>query len=102
MPLRGFSARLRRGAGTAPGGPMTAGVAILCSAVFAAAPGLKGVVKGDKGASFPKPAREALEKDSAVVVEGREGHFFALYDRNAYEGIPSFVTLDTLLHVFHL
>jgi len=60
------------------------------------------VVKGAKAKGLPKAAKQVLQTEGAVVVEGHELHFFALYDRNAYEGIPSFVTLDAVLHVFHI
>jgi hypothetical protein len=68
----------------------------------ARAKGLRGVVHAHKARALGKQAKQRLAQDSAVVVSGSEPHFFALYDRNAYAGVPSFVTVDAVLHVFHL
>ena len=62
---------------------------------------LAGVVHAEKAKSLPRVAREALVRDAAVVVQGDELHFFALYERNAYNRLPSFVTVDGVLHAFH-
>lgn len=70
--------------------------------LLAAAPSLGGVVKAEKASVLSAEAKLALATDASVVVEGREAHFFALYDRNAYDGIPSFVTADAVLHLAHL
>lgn len=70
--------------------------------LLAAAPGLSGVVKAEKAVALTPEAKGALAAEASVVVEGHEPHFFALYDRNAYEGIPSFVTADAVLHLAHL
>ena len=64
--------------------------------------GLGGVVHAAKADKLPAAARLLLMQDESVVVEGRERHFFALYDRNLYEGIPSFISVDAILHVFHV
>jgi len=37
------------------------------------------VVKGDKATSLPKAGKQVLQTDGAVVLEGHEPHFFALY-----------------------
>ena len=50
---------------------------------------------------LPPAAKQALAKDSFTVIEGRERHFFSLYDRNAYERVPSFISTDVVLHVMH-
>jgi hypothetical protein len=65
--------------------------------VLCAAP----VVGIEKSERFPIAAKEALAKDGFTVIEGRERHFFSLYDRNAYEKVPSFISADVVLHVFH-
>jgi hypothetical protein len=66
--------------------------------LLAAAPNFKNAVGFERA---PASARAALAKDGFAVVEGHEEHFFALYDRNAYEKVPSFITADVVLHVFH-
>ncbi len=50
---------------------------------------------------LPQAAKQALAKDGFTVVEGRERHFFSLYDRNGYEKVPSFISTDVVLHVMH-
>ena len=81
---------------------------LLASAAAAGAPtyrlpvSLGSVVKSEKARSLGPAARSALARDGAVAVAGRQPHFFSLYDENAYRGIPSFVTIDVLLHVFHV
>lgn len=50
---------------------------------------------------LPPQAQELLAKNGFTVLEGREKHFFSLYDRNAYEKVPSFISADVVLHVFH-
>jgi hypothetical protein len=62
---------------------------------------LAGVVHAAKAGRLPAAAKARLARDESVVVEGKEEHFFALYDRNLYEGIPSFISVDAILHVFH-
>lgn len=64
--------------------------------------GLKGVINADKAKALPAAARTALVRDGFTVVEGTERHFFSLYDRNAYEKVPSFISTDVVLHVFHV
>lgn len=66
--------------------------------LLAAAPSFKNAVGFERA---PAQARGALAKDGFAVVEGEEAHFFALYDRNAYEKVPSFISSDVVLHVFH-
>lgn len=63
--------------------------------------GFKTAVGAEKANALPVAAREALAKDGFTVLEGREKHFFSLYDRNAYEKVPSFISADVVLHVFH-
>lgn len=65
-------------------------------------PGLAGVLNQEKARALPAAARDALAKDGFTVVEGDERHFFSLYDRNAYEKVPSFISADVVLHVFHV
>ena len=60
------------------------------------------MLKLGKADALSKEARAQLERDGVVVVRGLEPQFFHLYDDNAYHGIPSLLTADTLLHLFHL
>lgn len=58
--------------------------------------GLEGVVNADKAKQLPAAARTALVRDGFTVVEGKERDFFSLYDRNAYEKVPSFISTDVV------
>lgn len=69
--------------------------------VLLLAGGLEGVLGADKANQLPVAAKAALAKDAFTVIEGRERHFFSLYDRNAYEKVPSFISADVVLHVMH-
>lgn len=73
--------------------------ALLLALLLAA--GLNGVQGAEKASAFPLAAKEALAKDGFTVLEGAERHFFSLYDRNGYERVPSFISVDVVLHVFH-
>ena len=47
--------------------------------------------------------RQALiEKNFAVVHDGGYSEFFDVYEGNRYSQIPSFVTVDSLMHTYHL
>lgn len=47
-------------------------------------------------------AREMLAKNSFVVTPFWGEEFFALYEPNRYDGIPNFITTDSMLHNYHL
>jgi hypothetical protein len=70
--------------------------------IVLSAPGLAGVVNAEKAKSLPRAARAQLERQGFTTIEGRERHFFSLYDKNAYQKVPSFISSDVVLHVFHV
>lgn len=43
-----------------------------------------------------------LAQNGFIVSEGYNQEFFQLYEYNRYEIIPSFVTVDSLMHTYHL
>lgn len=45
---------------------------------------------------------ELLEKNGFVVREEAGREFFDLYERNRYNMIPNFVTVDSLMHTYHV
>lgn len=51
---------------------------------------------------FSPAAREMLAKNSFVVTPFWGEEFFALYEPNRYDGIPNFITTDSMLHNYHL
>lgn len=51
---------------------------------------------------IPSAARELLEKNGFVLQEGSWEQPFFVYEANAYDNIPHFITLDSVLHLYHL
>ncbi len=47
-------------------------------------------------------ARELLHKNAFVVIPAEEKEFFMLYEMNRYRQVPLFVTVDSMLHNYHL
>lgn len=47
-------------------------------------------------------AKVLLQKNAFVVTSGWNREFFQIYEQNRYEYIPSFITVDSVLHNFHL
>ena len=47
-------------------------------------------------------AREMLAKNYFFVTPFWGEEFFALYEPNRYDGIPNFITTDSMLHNYHL
>ncbi len=46
--------------------------------------------------------RNALIKNGFAVRKGYESEFFDIYEDNRYFSFPSFVTVDSLMHTYHL
>ena len=46
--------------------------------------------------------RERLAQDGLVVSPGVEKEFFTIYEKARYDNLPTFVTSDSLLHIYHL
>ena len=49
-----------------------------------------------------KALREGLIKNNFVVVRSTENEFFDIYESNRYDMFPSFITVDSLMHTYHL
>ncbi|MBW2529712.1 MAG: DUF3160 domain-containing protein [Deltaproteobacteria bacterium] len=67
-------------------------------------PGLGGAVNSARYYWLDVAARRQLGRDGFVVVEpgAAPDEFHSLYIQNQYDGVPSFVTADTALHLTHL
>lgn len=53
--------------------------------------------------ALPKPAQDLLAKNGfAVMAQEHELEFYPIYEANRYDGIPNFVTTDSMLHNYHL
>ena len=46
--------------------------------------------------------KDHLVKDGFFVTDGGSGEFFEIYESNRYSMTPSFVTVDSLMHSYHL
>ncbi len=51
---------------------------------------------------LPKDAQERLAKNLFVVVPADHWQPFFVYEENLYHRIPNFVTVDSVLHLYHL
>jgi Protein of unknown function (DUF3160) len=51
---------------------------------------------------FTPAQREQLAKDSFVVMPSGEEQLFYIYENNTYLTLPSFVTVDSVLQVYHI
>jgi len=52
--------------------------------------------------SLPPPATELLAKNLFVVVPASYWQPFFVYEENVYREVPSFITTDSVLHLYHL
>ena len=46
--------------------------------------------------------KKMLEKNGFAVVEGTRHEFFDLYEKNRYNYVPNYVTVDSMMHTYHL
>lgn len=46
--------------------------------------------------------RQALVENNFAVVHGGYSEFFDVYEGNRYSQIPSFITVDSLMHTYHI
>ncbi len=53
-------------------------------------------------ADYAADLRQALIKNNFAVVKGYGDEFFDIYEDNRYLVFPSFVTVDSLMHTYHL
>jgi hypothetical protein len=63
---------------------------------------LNQIVNLDQYATLPSEARALLERNGFALQEGEWEQPFFIYEANAYWNIPNFVTLDSVLHLYHL
>ncbi|RXE60677.1 DUF3160 domain-containing protein [Acetivibrio mesophilus] len=56
----------------------------------------------DQFGEFTPEQKELITKNGFVVVNSNEEQLFYIYERNEYLKIPSFVTTDSVLQVYHL
>lgn len=51
---------------------------------------------------FSKEQKELLYRNSFVVNPTEQGQLFYIYEENEYKAIPSFITTDSVLQVYHI
>ncbi|MBR0171713.1 MAG: DUF3160 domain-containing protein [Lachnospiraceae bacterium] len=66
-------------------------------------PDLSNLINGDEYAYYDDTFREQLVQNG-FVVDGDYGglEFFGIYENNRYSFTPSFVTVDSMMHTYHL
>ncbi|MBU5427728.1 DUF3160 domain-containing protein [Tissierella pigra] len=60
------------------------------------------VLNSEKFGSFSKEQLELLAKNNFVVNPTKEEQLFYIYENNEYLEIPSFITTDSVLQVYHI
>lgn len=63
---------------------------------------LSNVVNLSQFGKFTQKQKELLAKNSFVVVLSKEEQLFYIYENNQYMKLPSFVTTDSVLQVYHI
>ncbi len=63
---------------------------------------LSNVVNLDQFGSFTERQKEMLAKNGFVVTPGKEEQLFYIYENNEYILAPSFVTVDSVLQIYHV
>jgi len=56
----------------------------------------------DQFGEFTDEQKELIAKNGFVVLESSEEQLFYIYERNEYLKMPSFITTDSVLQVYHL
>lgn len=62
---------------------------------------LANVVNKAQFSGFDGNQMKDLEENGFVVVPATDTRVFHVYDQNEYNGIPSFITTDSILHLYH-
>ena len=72
------------------------------AATVAVSSGLSNVINADK--LYLSDDVKALLQQNGFVVDDRMGNdeFFEVYESNRYQKVPNFVTVDSLMHTYHL
>jgi len=63
---------------------------------------LSNVVNLKQFGEFTKEQKELLYKNGFFVSPSEEEQLFYVYEKNEYKNIPSFITTDSVLHVYHI
>lgn len=63
---------------------------------------LSNVANLEQFGSFTEKQKEMLAKNGFVVTPGKEEQLFYIYEKNEYALAPSFITVDSVLQVYHV
>lgn len=69
---------------------------------YEVAPDFSNVENWDQFSYMNEDAKALLEKNQFVVTEQWFSEYFKLYETNRYSQIPNFVTVDSMMHTYHL
>ena len=69
---------------------------------FTVADDLSDLVNADTVAYWSDEAKAQLRENGFIVVDSSYDEFYTLYESNRYSYTPSFVTVDAMLHTYHL
>ena len=69
---------------------------------FAIADDFSNLANADELAYWSEEARTTLRENGFITVQTNEYEFYSLYERNRYSYSPNFVTVDSMLHTYHL
>ncbi len=70
-------------------------------APYTIAEDLSNIENIDQFSGFTKEQRDALVKNGFVVLPTTTTRMHYTYDNNGYQGVPNFITADSVLHTYH-
>lgn len=62
----------------------------------------EGFYKAVVNEELSQTERTALASDQFIITEGKMKEFFPVYETNRYQYVPNFVTVDSVMHTYHL
>ena len=65
-------------------------------------PDFSNVINADRMEYWSEEARQTLLENGFLVIENNNHEFFSTYESNRYNYEPNFVTVDAMLHTYHL
>jgi hypothetical protein len=68
---------------------------------FTIAKDLSNIENIDRFSGFTKEQISMLTKNGFVVLPDKNTRMFYVYDNNEYNGVPNFITSDSVLHLYH-
>lgn len=65
-------------------------------------PDFSNVINADRMEYWSEEARQTLLENGFLVIKNNNHEFFSTYESNRYNYEPNFVTVDAMLHTYHL